>query len=425
MWPTTIWKCTIHAFVVVLLTGACYLAAPGNAADPVKIGLSLGLTGGNAPYGKQLMAALEIWRDDVNVSGGMLGRPVQLICYDDQSTPSNVPAVYTKLIEVDRVDLLIGPYGTNQIAAALPVVAERGLVTIGILGLAANHQLHSSRYFSMVPMGQDPKREFSRGFFEVAMSQNPRPRTVAITGADAEFGKNATDGARENATAAGLTIVYDQRYPPTITDLTPVVRAIRAADPDIVFIAAYPPDTVGFVRAVSEVGLSPKMMGGDMLGLMATPLKMQMGPLMNGYVNNADVFVPTASFNFAGVQELLRKYQQRAKIEGIDPLGYNFMPFAYAAGQVLRFAVEGTNSLDHARIAEYMHAHRFATVVGEVAFGKDGEWSTPRMLVTQWQNLTGNDLAQLTDPAKWVVVWPSQHKTGEVIYPFSAGRRAQ
>jgi branched-chain amino acid transport system substrate-binding protein len=415
----------VHALAAVVLAAVCLGGSAALASDPIKVGLSLGLTGGNAPYGKQLLVALEIWRDDVNADGGILGRPVQLTCYDDQSAPSNVPAIYTKLIEVDRVDLLLGPYGTNQIAAALPVVAQQGLATIGILGLAANQQLHYDRYFSMVPIGQDPKREFSRGFFDMAVAQNPRPRTVAITGADAEFGKNATDGARENAAAAGLSIVYDQRYPPGMIDLTPLVRAIKAADPDIVFVAAYPPDTVGFVRAVSEVGLSPKMIGGAMLGLMATPLKMQMGPLMNGYVNNADVFVPTPSFNFAGVQELLRKYQQRAKSEGIDPLGYNFMPYAYAAAQVLRTAVEKTGSLDQGKLAAYMHSHSFATVVGEVAFGRDGEWVNPRMLVTQWQHLEGNDLAQLTDLSKWVVLWPPQHKTGELIYPFSAARKSQ
>jgi branched-chain amino acid transport system substrate-binding protein len=201
------------------------------------------------------------------------------------------------------------------------------------------------------------------------------------------------------------------------------VRSIKALDPDIVYVASYPPDSVSLVRAADEIGLAPKMIGGALLGLLATPLKMQLGPMINGYVNNADVFVP--SFKFAGVQELLRKYQAQAKGEGVDPLGYNFMPYAYAAGQAVADAVAGTQSLDHKKIADYMHKHSFSTVVGQFTFGIDGEWAEPRMLVTQWRNLTSNSIEQISDLNKWVVLSPSQYKTGEIVYPFSAAKLRQ
>jgi branched-chain amino acid transport system substrate-binding protein len=398
------------------------LANAAHAADPIKIGFSMGLTGANAPNGKQLLAAIEMWRDDINGKGGLLGRAVELVTYDDQTSPANEPGIYTKLVGIDKVDLLLGPYGTNQISAAIPVLAARNLTTIGMLGIAANSEAHYKNYFSMIPFGEDPIREFSRGFFQLAMAQNPKPKTLALVGADAEFGKNSTDGARANAKDAGLTIVYDQRYPPAITDLTPIVRAIKAANPDIVFVASYPPDSVGFIRAAAEAGLAPKMIGGTMVGMLATPLKVQLGPLMNGYVNNAEVFVPIPSFNFPGVQDVLKKYQERAKGQGIDPFGYNFVPYGYAAAQVLAMAVEATKSLDHEKLADYMRSHTFSTVVGDIAFGKDGEWAKARSIVTQWQNLTGNDLAQITDPKKWVVVWPAEHKNGDLVYPYSAGK---
>jgi branched-chain amino acid transport system substrate-binding protein len=413
--------------IIVLITMALTLfGLPANmarAADPIKIGFSMGLTGANAPNGKQLLVAIEVWRDDINAKGGLLGRPVELIYYDDQTSPSNEPGIYTKLVGVDKVDLLLGPYGTNQISAAIPVLAARNLTTIGILGIAANSEAHYKNYFSMIPFGEDPIREFSRGFFELATAQNPKLTTVALVGADAEFGKNSTDGARANAKAAGLNIVYDQRYPPAITDLTPIVRAIKATNPEIVFVASYPPDSVGFIRAAAEAGLAPRIIGGTMVGLLATPLKVQLGPLMNGYVNNAEVFVPVPSFNFPGVQDVLKKYQERAKGQGIDPFGYGFVPYGYAAGQILGMAVEATKSLDHAKLADYMRSHTFSTVVGPVAFGKDGEWAKPRSIVTQWQHLTGNDVAQLTDPKKWVVVWPAEHKNGDLIYPYNAAKQ--
>ena len=415
---TFAWMLVIGAFLVGL-----YVPHRATAAEPVKVGFSLGLTGANAPNSKQLLIALQIWRDDVNAKGGLLGRQVELVYYDDQTNPANENNIYTKLLDVDKVNLLLGPYGTNQISAALPVLAPRKLTTIGILGTAANSEAHYKNYFSMIPLGPDPKREFSRGFFEVAVAQNPKPNTVAIVGADAEFGKNATDGARENAKAMGLTIVYDKLYPPAMTDLSPIVRAIKTTNPDIVFIGAYPPDSVGFVRAASEAGLTPKMIGGTMIGLLATPLKIQMGPLMNGYVNNAEVFVPIPTFQFSGVQALLGKYRERAKGQGVDPFGYNFAPYGYAAAQVLADAVEATKSFDQSKIADYMRSHTFDTVVGPVSFGKDGEWSKPRTIVTQWQNVTGHDLAQVVDLKKWVVVWPPEHKTGNLIYPFSDAKK--
>src|SRR3974390_1787288 len=234
------------------------LINPAWAADPIKVGFSMSLTGGGAPAGKQVIVALEIWRADGTAKGGFLARPVELVYYDDQTSPANVPSIYTKLIEVDKVDLLLGPYATNMIAAAIPVVAQRKLTTIGMLGLAANSQFHYKGHFSMLTYGANPARECSRGFFELAKAHKPALATVAIVGTDAEFGKTSTDGARENALAAGFKIVYDNRYPPNMTDLAPISRAIKATNPDIIFAAAYPPDTVAFVRAANEAGLPPR-----------------------------------------------------------------------------------------------------------------------------------------------------------------------
>jgi branched-chain amino acid transport system substrate-binding protein len=408
---------------LVALVFCWALANPASAADPIKVGFSMSLTGGGGPAGKQVIVALEVWRDDVNAKGGLLGRPVELVYYDDQTSPAQVPAIYTKLIDVDKVDLLLGPYATNMIAAAIPVIAQRKLTTIGMLGLAVNKQFNYKGYFSMLTYGANPAREFSRGFFELAKAHQPKLTTVAIVGADAEFGKTATDGARENALAAGFKIVYDNRYPPNMTDLAPVVRAIKAANPDIVFAAAYPPDTVAFVSAASEAGLTPSMMGGVLVGMLAMPLKAKMGPLMNGYLNNAEIFMPVPTLYFDGTKDVLDKYRERAKGQGIDPFGFNFAPYGYAAGQVLAAAVTATKSLDHNKLADYMHSHSFKTVVGEIQFGPDGEWVKPRSIVSQWQNLSGNSLAQLTDPKNWVLIWPPEHKTGEMIKPFSAARK--
>jgi branched-chain amino acid transport system substrate-binding protein len=401
---------------LVLASGAAF------AADSVKIGFSMSLTGGSAVNGKQLLAALQMWRDDMNGKGGLLGRTIELVYYDDQSAQANAPGIYTKLLDVDKVDLVIGPYGTNVIAATLPVLMQHSVATVGMMGLGANSQFQYQRYFSILPIGHDAKTAFTQGFFELVKAQSPKPQTIAIVGADAEFGKTTTDGARENAQAAGLAIVYDQRYPPPTVDFAPIIRAIKATNPDIVFVGAYPPDTVGIVRAASEAGLEPKMIGGAMIGLTATVFKGQLGPLMNGFVTN-EVFVPAPSFNFPGLQGVMTKYQAQAQSLGTDPLGYGFVPFGYASGQVLAAAVEGTKSLDAEKIAAYLHDHTVATVIGEVTFGPDGEWKKSRLVFTQFQGVSGNGIDQFRDTAKEVVVWPPEYKTGTMIYPYSEARK--
>jgi branched-chain amino acid transport system substrate-binding protein len=409
--------------IAALVVAALILPTVAMAADPIRVGMTMALTGGVAPIGKQVLAALQIWRDDVNAKGGLLGRPVELVFYDDQSNPANVPQLYTKLIEVDKVDLLIGPYATNMVAPAIPVLMQSKKTTIGILANAANSQFHYDQYFSMLPTGPEPQKAFSRGFFELAAGATPRPKTVAIVAADAEFAQNAAEGARETIKdMGGFEIVADKKYPPTTTDFTPIIRSVQALNPDIVYVAAYPPDSVGIVRAANEIGLTPKMFGGTFIGLLVTPIKMQLGPLMNGIVNN-EVYLPGPAFTFPGTLEVLAKYQAIAKTEKLDPIGWAFPPLGYAAGQVLAQAVEGTKGLDHVALAAYMRSHTFKTVVGDITFGKDGEWAKSRVVFTQFQHVTGNTLDQFKDTTHEVIVWPKEYKAGDMIYPYAEAKK--
>ena len=186
---------------------------------------------------------------------------------------------------------------------------------------------------------------------------------------------------------------------------------------------SYPLDTVGIVRAAHEAGLKTKMFGGNMIGPLAAVFKKQLGPLLNGVVNTADTFVPAPSFDFPGVKEVLKKYQERAVRENAYPLGYQYAPYGYAAMQLLAEAVAATNSLDQAKLADYIHSHSFKTVAGEIAFGPDGEWVKPRLLVSQYQNVEGNDLEQFRDFKKQVILRPpGARKSGSLSYPYDAAK---
>jgi branched-chain amino acid transport system substrate-binding protein len=416
---------TLTRLAAVLLAGAAFALshAPASAqsGEPIRIGFGMALTGPLAPNGKSALLAIKIWEDDVNAKGGLLGRPVKLVYYDDQSNPSTVPGLYTKLLDVDKVDLIMGGYATNMLAPAMPVVIQKKKLFIGLLGLAVNSEFDYPNYFVMIPTGPDAKPALTQGFFDVAMAQNPKPQTVAIVAADAEFSRNASDGARENAKAAGLKIVYDRTYPPSTTDFAPIVRAIQATNPDLVVICSYPLDSVGMVRAANEIGLRPKMMGGGMVGLQATVFKTQLGPLLNGIVNY-DLWLPVPKMDFPGVAELMQKYQQRAGAEGVDPLGYYMAPWGYAQFEVLGQAIAGTKSLDDQKLADYIRKTTFKTVVGDVKFGAKGEWAQSRMLQVQFQGIKGNDVGQFKDISTQVVVSPAEYKSGNVIYPYEKAK---
>jgi len=412
-----------RAFALLVAFCAPALPTAATAAEPIKIGMTMALTGGVAPIGKQVLAALQIWRDDINAKGGLLGRPVQLVFYDDQSNPANVPGLYTKLIDVDKVDLLIGPYATNMVAPVIPILMQQKKTTIGILANAANSKFHYDQYFSMLPTGPEPKKSFAQGFFELAAAAEPRPKTVAIVAADAEFAQNAADGARQAIKEiGGFQVVADLKYPPSTTDYAPVMHSVQALNPDIVYVAAYPPDSVGIVRAANEIGLTPKMFGGTLIGLLVTPIKVQLGPLMNGIINN-EVFLPAPAFTFPGTLDVLAKYRPVAQREHIDPNGWAFVPLGYAAGQVLAEAVEGAKSLDQVKLAAYMHTHAFSTVVGNIRFGKDGEWTKSRVVFTQFQHVTGHSLDEFKDTTHEVIVWPKAYRSGKMIYPYAQAKK--
>ena len=395
------------------------IAAPARAVEPITIGFGMALTGGLAGAGKTALLGMQIWQDDVNAKGGLLGRPVKLVYYDDQSNPPTVPGIYTKLLDVDKVDIIVSGYGTNMIAPAMPIAIQHDRLFLGLFGLAVNSEFHYPKFFMMLPTGPDPKYAFSQPFFEVAMKGNPKPQTLAIVAADAEFSKNASEGARDTAKSLGLKVVYDKSYPPTTTDYTPIVHAIQATNPEIVFVASYPPDSVGMVRAATEIGLKTRYFGGGMVGLQYTSVKQQFGAKLNGIIDY-DFWIPAPTMQFPGISEFLKNYQAKASGEGIDPLGWYLPPFAYANLQVLGEAIEGTKSLDQTKLADYIRSRPFNTIVGEIAYGKDGEWSKPRVLEVQFQNIKGNDLDQFKDTKTEVILEPPEYRTGEVIAPYTS-----
>jgi branched-chain amino acid transport system substrate-binding protein len=407
----------VRVRALLLILFALLMAGIAHAQEPIKIGSSESLTGGLASSGKAHLLSKQIWVEEINAKGGLLGRPVKLVYYDDQTNAATVPGIYAKLIDIDKVDLLMGA-ATNLIVAAMPQIMERKRLVMVLLALGSNAEFKYPRYFQSAPFGPDPKGVLSNAFFEVAKSLNPAPKTVALVGADAEFANNVLVGARENAKRLGLQIVYDRSYPPSTVDYTPVVRAVQATSPDVVLLASYPPDSVGIVRAATEVGLKAQLFGGAMVGMQYASLITQLSEKLNRVVNY-HFFVPSPNMNFPGIDAFLAKYQARAKDAGVDPLGFYQPPFAYAAMQVLQQAVAATGSLDDEKLAAYIHANTFNTIVGEIKFDELGEWANARVIMVQFQNIEGNGLDQYMTGHKQVIVYPSEYADGKLAQPFA------
>ena len=393
-----------------------------SLGSPIRIGYCLSLTGPLAGNGQSARLAHRIWEESVNRRGGLLGRPVELVCYDDRTDASLVPDIYSRLLDADKVNLVIGGYGTNTLLPAMPLIIERDRFFVGLMGLGVNNALNYPNYFAMIPTGPSPNTALTEGFFDLGATRTPRPSTVALVSADAVFSRNPIVGAKENAEKHGLRIVHERTYPLSTSDFGPVVDEIAMADPDLVFICSYLADSVGMVRAINDRGFRPKMVGGAMIGPQNTSVKTALGPLLNGFVSY-DYWVPVPKMMFPGVREMIDIYQTRAVAAGVDELGHYMAPLAYAQMQVLEQAVIATGSLDDGALSAYARRANFNTVMGDVKFGERGEWAMPRVVQVQFQNVSGTTLEQFRGAKTQVVVAPNEFASGKLIYPYAAAKR--
>jgi len=401
------------SLVAGLLFSALSLAQQG----PIKVGMSMPQTGSLGAGGKAALVALRMWVEDVNAKGGLLGRKVELIAYDDQTNAALTPAIYTKLLDVDKVDLLIAPYGTVPTAPIMPLVKQRDLLLMGNFSFGVNGTVKHDKWFNNSPWNN--AASWSDGF--IGAGQKLGAKTIAVLAADNDFAQNLANGARELAKKAGLKTVYDQNYPPTTTDFSSLIRGIRAAKPDIVFVMSYPNDSVAIVRAVNEIGIgdSVKIFGGGMVGLQFTPIMQNLGSLLNGIVNY-NSYVP--GMKYPGIEEFLARYAKKAVEEKVDPLGFYLPPFNYAIGQMYEQAINATKSLDHKKLADYLHKNEMKTIVGPIRYGADGEWANARVVQAQFRGIVDKDMEQFRQAGKQVVLYPPQYRTGDVIAPFEKAR---
>jgi branched-chain amino acid transport system substrate-binding protein len=404
-----------------IAVGALGLTSGALAQQPpIKIGMSMPQTGGLAGGGKASLLGIEIWRDDINAKGGLLGRKVELVVYDDKSSASETPAIYAKLLDVDKVDLLFAPYATVPTAPIMPLVKQRGLLLMGNFSFQVNSKVGHDMWFNNAPWG--PADSWASAFLD--LGQKAGGKSVALLTADQEFAQNLALTAREVAKKRNLSIVFDQAYPPNTVEFSSIIRSLNAAKPDIVYIASYPPDSTGILRAVNEIGIadSVKIFGGGMVGLQFGPVMQNLGSLLNGVVN-FNTWLPEPNMYYDGTKAFFDTYTKRAVEAKVDPLGYYLAPFGYAMGQLVEQAVNATGSLDQKAIAKYLHGHEHKTIVGPIAFSADGERKETATLMAQFRGVVDKNIDQFRTPGKQVILFPERLKSGDLVSPFETARK--
>jgi branched-chain amino acid transport system substrate-binding protein len=409
-----------------LLKGAVAVAVVGRTSGvvaqqpPIKIGMTMAQTGGLAGGGKASQLGIEIWRDDVNAKGGLLGRKVELVIYDDKSSASETPAIYSKLLDVDKVDLLFAPYATVPTAPIMPLVKQRGLLLMGNFSFQVNSKVNHDMWFNNAPWG--PADSWAAAFLDLGTKAGGK--TMALLTADQEFAQNLALTAREVAKKRNISVVFDQAYPPNTVEFSSIIRSLNAAKPDIVYVASYPPDSAGILRAVNEIGIADgvKIFGGGMVGLQFGAVMANLGSLLNGVVN-FNTWLPEPKMYYEGTKAFFDTYTKRAVEAKIDPLGYYLAPFGYTSGQLVEQAIKATGSLDQKGLAKYLHEHETNTIVGPIAFSADGERKETATLMAQFRGVVDKDIEQFRISGKQVIVFPDKLKSGELISPFEVARK--
>ena len=409
---------SVGAAIALAMLGLA--SSAGAQQPPIKIGMSMPQTGGLAGGGKASLLGIEIWRDDVNAKGGLLGRKVELVVYDDKSSASETPAIYSKLLDVDKVDLLFAPYATVPTAPLMPLVKQRGLLLMGNFSFQVNSKVQHDMWFNNAPWG--PPDSWADSFLEIA--QKAGGKTIALLAADQEFAQNLALTTREVAKRRNMPIVFDQAYPPNTVEYSSIIRALKAAKPDIVYVASYPQESAGILRAVNEIGIGDnvKVFGGGMVGLQFGAVMENLGSLLNGVVNY-NSWLPEQKMYYEGTKEFFEKYTKRAIEAKVDPLGYYLAPFGYASGQLVEAAAKAVGSLDQKAMAKYLHENEIKTIVGPMSFGPDGERKENAVLQAQFRGVTDKNIDQFRASGKQVILFPEKLKSGDLVTPFEAARK--
>jgi len=380
--------------VVAAALAAVLLTVPiVDAQGPVRIGASLSLTGTYAKLGKNQHEGYQLCLKDLNAKGGLLGRKLELVVYDDQSMPPTGVRLYEKLITEDKVDVVMGPY-SSPITEAVVNVTEK-YKKIMVTPLAATTSIFRKeprrKYIFMI---LSPAEVYLEGLIDMAAKRGLK--TVAVVNEDTLFSKAAAAGAVELAKKKGMQVVFQEAYPKGNTDFSALLTKIKATNADVLAGATYFDDAVALTRQMKELNVNPKMygvtVGGDLPEFYDT---------LKGnaeYIYGATQWEPV--LNYPGNKEFYEAYKTEFKH---DPSYHSAA--GYAGCLIYAEGVKRAASLDADKVREQLLKLEMRTMFGDYKVDQDGFQLAHKMVTFQWQK------------EKKAVVWPDDLAQGKILFP--------
>ncbi len=386
-------RCLGKRLAPVALAGvvAASLPLPAGAQTPIKIGASMSVTGTYAKPGSYQKEGYDICIDELNGKGGLLGRKVELVIYDDQSQPATAVKLYEKLITEDKVDAVMGPYSSAVSEAVANVTEKYKKVMVAPLAATTSIFKKGRKYIFMVIT---PAENYLDGLIDMAAKRGLK--TVAIINEDTLFPKASAAGTAEAAKKRGMQVVLQEAYPKGNTDFSALLVKIKAANPDVIAAGTYFDDAVAITRQMKELNVNPKMFGLTVGG--------DLPEFYDLLKQNAEYIYGSTQWDeslpYPGQKEFLAAYTKKFKHEP----SYHAAA-GYAGCLIYGEAVKRAGTLDADKVREQLLKMEIKTAFGDYKVEPDGFQVAHKMVMLQWQD------------GKRVVVWPDDLASGKMRYP--------
>ncbi len=369
-------------------------ATAATAQGPIRIGASISLTGGYAKPGKYQHEGYKLCEKELNAKGGVLGRRVEFVVYDDQSLPATGVRLYEKLITEDKVDVVMGPYSSPITEAVANVTEKYKKVMVAPLAATTSIFKKGRKYSFMII---SPAEAYLEGLVDMAAKRGLK--TVAIANEDTLFSKAAATGVAELAKSRGMQVVFHEAYPPRSTDFSALLTKIKSLNPDVIAAATYFDDAVALTRQMKELNVNPKLygvtVGGDLPEFYDT-LKANAE-----YIYGATQWEQTLPY--PGAKEFFEAYKKEFNQEP----SYHSAA-GYAGCVIYAEAVKRAGTLDADKVRDTLLALKLRTMFGDYQVDKDGFQTAHKMVMFQWQD------------GRKVTVWPDDLAQAKARYPTPA-----
>ncbi len=350
------------------------VAAGAQSADTITIGTTQSLTGPFQDFGTEQLRGLQMWVHDVNGRGELLGKRVELVHYDDASDAARSVQLYGKLIEQDKVDLLIGPYSSELTLEASKVAEQHNFPMIAT---AASADEIWNRGLKNIFGVDTPSSRYMDVDENSEVFKLLGAKTIAVVFAQTVFAQDVVRGIRGYASSKGLRIVLDEAYPEHQTDFTDLAGRLAQANADVIFGISYLDDSVALVRALKKANVKP-----NMLAFTVGPALSEFGDRLGGDAQGVVGVVQwLRSVRMPGAQDFAYRYRQRY---GNNP-GVHAV-IGYSAGQVLEAAVRLAGTTDHDAVREQLGSMEFSSLLGKYRVSETGRQEGKSNYLLQWQD---------------------------------------